>query len=350
MDDDGLIAFRFAARGERLALILLLTAFLAVNLFTASRSPVVSLDEVFFADPAINLAMGHGFTSTVWPQPRGAFFAGNVPLYSWLLSFWIRIFGVNPTAVRSLNYVFMAVAAIAIGFGTARTRMIQSPGWRLAAIAAILLCFDVTFSYRGARYDALGICIVSILFGAWSTRRRPAIVCSALIGGALLPWAGLQLVVLAAVMMVALALLFRREAMEYAALLFSGITIGLPLRLVVTASEWPSRDYAPVQQFVSQNLKPGDHAAVDYEAYYPAKLIAADCYLPWYFPAMSAADKAAVNVLIIDPADAADFAPFDDAWRPVASMSNPISRPLFPFLRSPTDKTSYRLIIYRRRG
>ena len=38
--------------------------FLAVNLVTSDRSPVVWTDEVMFADPAVNATLGRGFTTT----------------------------------------------------------------------------------------------------------------------------------------------------------------------------------------------------------------------------------------------------------------------------------------------
>jgi hypothetical protein len=63
---------------------------------------------------------------------------------------------------------------------------------------------------------------------------------------------------------------------------------------------------------------------------------------------MSDANKNRVNVLIVDPADAADFASFGGGWKRVATLSNPMSKPLFAFLRSRGDKTSYHLIVFRR--
>src|ERR1700733_12941096 len=83
------------------------TAFLLINVYTAERSPVVWQDEVTLVDPAVNLSQGNGFTSTAWWQTGDRFFAGNAPLHSMLLYPWISLFGVNSTAVRSLNYVLI---------------------------------------------------------------------------------------------------------------------------------------------------------------------------------------------------------------------------------------------------
>ncbi|MGZ3472339.1 MAG: hypothetical protein ACXVA6_20420, partial [Isosphaeraceae bacterium] len=72
---------------------LLLSSFLAANLGTSSRSPVIWQDEVMFTDPAANLYFGQGFTTSAWFQSRGTLFAGNSPLYSLCLYPWIRVFG-----------------------------------------------------------------------------------------------------------------------------------------------------------------------------------------------------------------------------------------------------------------
>jgi hypothetical protein len=204
-----------------------LAAFLAVNLFTAARSPIVLTDEVFFADPAVNFIQGRGFTSTAWSQPGNEFFAENVPLHSWLLIPWIRAFGVNPTSVRSINYVLMAAAAVVLWIATARSALVKSPRWRLAAITAILLSYEVTFSYRSGRYDVLGILLFSLLFAAYTARRPALRLAAALFVGILLPMAGLQLVVLAAILGLTLLAFLPARALSFVAMTFAGIAAGL---------------------------------------------------------------------------------------------------------------------------
>ena len=213
---------------EIIILATILFAFLAVNLLTAARSPFVWTDEVYFADPAINLATGHGFTSTAWPyQHSGEFFAGNVPLYSFILSFWIRAFGISPTSVRSISYFFMAGAALMIWLGLARTGLVKNSFWRLAAIATILLSNEVTFCYRSARYDALGILIMSIVFVGFTMPARWARFAVAFIFGSLVPAAGLQLIIFAGVMSVMIGWFLRGRGMQYFAMLFTGIFAGM---------------------------------------------------------------------------------------------------------------------------
>ncbi|MDH4276258.1 MAG: hypothetical protein OEW08_14590, partial [Gammaproteobacteria bacterium] len=89
--------------------------FFVVNFLTAERFPVVWLDEVMFIDPAINLYLGNGFNSTAWPyQDHDRQFAGYPPLYALLLTVWMHITSIQPTGLRSMNYVFAILSTGAI--------------------------------------------------------------------------------------------------------------------------------------------------------------------------------------------------------------------------------------------
>lgn len=73
---------------ETWCVIGLLCGFLVLNLLTSSRYPFVAGDEVTYSDPAINLYLEKGFTSTAWfAQTASEFWAGNVPLHPILLYF-----------------------------------------------------------------------------------------------------------------------------------------------------------------------------------------------------------------------------------------------------------------------
>ncbi|MGZ3337785.1 MAG: hypothetical protein ACXVBV_20920, partial [Isosphaeraceae bacterium] len=95
-------------------------------------------------------------------------------------------------------------------------------------------------------------------------------------------------------------------------LLLLACAAGLPARLAVTCREWGLRDPAPVDQIVAEQVRPTDWVYSEYEAYYPAKKAAAVLFLPPYAglvlgmtgqqPALSAADRERVNLLILKPA------------------------------------------------
>src|SRR5689334_18193604 len=95
------------SKREIWCVILFLLGFLLVNLATSARYPYVWIDEVMYSDPAVNLYLGNGFTSTAWyAQPSNEFWAGNVPLHSALLYLWMKTFGFSIVAVRSINYFY----------------------------------------------------------------------------------------------------------------------------------------------------------------------------------------------------------------------------------------------------
>jgi len=95
-------------------------------------------------------------------------------------------------------------------------------------------------------------------------------------------------------------------------LLLLACAAGLPARLAVTCREWGLRDPAPVDRVVAEQVRPTDWVYSEYEAYYPAKKAAAVLFLPPYAglvlgmtgqqPALSAADRERVNLLILKPA------------------------------------------------
>jgi hypothetical protein len=208
-------------RSERRRLVLLLAVFLTVNFLTLSRYPSVWVDEIQFADPAVSLASGQGFTSTAWfAQDSSAFFAGNVPLYPFLLSLWLRVFGVSLIAERSLNLGLFTLALLLLWRWMHRSAVVPSPTWRLAAIALFCCGHAMVFSYRSGRYDVTGMLLVALIL---NTLERPWLVAAL---AALLPAAGLQLIP-ATIIASGLALVvWRRSAVRPVLALAAGVGTG----------------------------------------------------------------------------------------------------------------------------
>jgi hypothetical protein len=199
---------------------LLLLSFLAVNLLTASRSPVIWQDEVMFADPAANLYLGNGFTTTAWFQSRNTLFAGNAPLYSLCLYPWIRLFGFDVVAIRGLNYVLIGAVAVIGLWALRRLGLVCSPVPRAIFLLLILTGDGVTYCYRSGRYDCLGMLLVATLALVHSFPQGWARNLALLLLSALMPWVGLQLLVYLALGGLLLLLLRGRSA------LFEVLTIG----------------------------------------------------------------------------------------------------------------------------
>ena len=181
---------------RRIELVLgsvLFSTFLAANLTTSSRSPLIWQDEVMFTDPAANLYFGQGFTTTAWFQSRDTLFAGNSPLYSLCLYPWIRVFGFDVISVRGLNYVLILTVTAICLLALDRLGLVRSTVPRLV-FALLVLCGDgVTYSYRSGRYDCLGMLLVSGLFLTLTVRPSRARTGGLFVIAALAPWAGLQL-------------------------------------------------------------------------------------------------------------------------------------------------------------
>ncbi|MCA1684970.1 MAG: hypothetical protein LC745_03095, partial [Planctomycetia bacterium] len=216
-------------RGELALYLVLSAAFLGANLATSSRSPVVWQDEVMFADPAVNLATGRGFTTSAWFQPRTTFFAGNSPLYSLCLAPWVGTFGVKIVAVRSLNYVLVLGAVALSCRAMGRLGLVEGAARRFL-YAALVLCADgVTYSYRSGRYDCLGMLLAAGLLGALTlpTPRTRSVSLMAL--AALVPWAGLQLVPYVALLGLLLLLVRGRGAVGEVASVAAGGAVGTAL-------------------------------------------------------------------------------------------------------------------------
>jgi hypothetical protein len=148
-------------------------AFFSLNVLTHDWYPSVWMDESMFVDPAANLYYGHGFTSTAWPTQRfGEFWAGNTPLYQFLLYGWFKAFGFGIFQVRVFNYLLWSGAVGLLCLAVQRSKLIRHP-IRVAVLAVLLFIGDgVVFSYRSARYDSVIVFMAAACFWAFTIERR----------------------------------------------------------------------------------------------------------------------------------------------------------------------------------
>lgn len=201
--------------------------FLVANGLTLTSYPSVWVDEVQFADPAVSLVRGEGFTSTAWfAQDSQGFWAGNVPLYTIFLSGWFWLFGVSPAVGRSFNLVlFLAFLWTAWAF-LKRSALVPREHWRLGFVALLICAHGLVFSYRTGRYDCLGMLWFGLAALVWTTAPGAQRTASLILLGALMPWTGLQLLPAAALLGALLLLFLRREALTRVALVWSGVLLG----------------------------------------------------------------------------------------------------------------------------
>jgi hypothetical protein len=202
---------------------------LLANRATSMLYPVLWMDEVMFSDPAVRLAIGKGFTSTFWPmRSADALFIGYVPLYPLVLSVWFRIGHVAPEWERTLNYCLITLTALAGWWAIVRAKLFESGIQRVLLVCLILFGYGITFSYRSRGADTLMAFLVVIVFLA-STIARPGPRRIALVLlSALLPFAGLPLLLLGAALLFLLAVFCRAK---YRLDLFA-VLIGLGLGVI----------------------------------------------------------------------------------------------------------------------
>ena len=227
-------------RREIAAVLAVAAVYLAVNLFTAERSPTVSMDEVWFAEPAINCIEGRGFTTAAWDtQDRTEFWAGNAPLYSMVLSVWLRAAPFSPRGVRSLNYVLTLLAAVAVWIAVWRFALIQSPSRRALLVTAILCSYSISFSSRSGRYDCTAMLLFALVF-LGAALRKPLLV--ALAAFFVIP-AGFQLSVYSVVLAAAVLFFVGRESLRYVLWFFAGMAAGLASLIALYAANGVLGDF-----------------------------------------------------------------------------------------------------------
>ena len=156
---------------EGLVVTLILVGFILVNILISLTVQPVWLDEVLVADPAVNLYLGNGFTSSAWYyQPKEQFWASNAPLPQILLCHWLLIFGLNPVSVRSISFVLMAIAIFLIWLAVYRLNLVTSVGSRLTLIGLLICGAGTMENYIKGRYDCIGILLFAAIFLAYSIK------------------------------------------------------------------------------------------------------------------------------------------------------------------------------------
>ena len=246
--------------------------FLLLNLLTLVRYPIAWMDEVMFADPAVNLAQRGAFASGVWHfQPTEAFFSVYQPLYSGLMAAWLKLWGVGMFQVRSLNLLLVLLAVSLIQYSLRAYGWVRQVHLRQWLAILLMTAFGLVFAYRSARVDWLMILLCAAIVAVFSLPsagwRRIGL------GGlaALLPFTGLQVVVFAGLTgLLALPFLRHRQSLwvDYAALLLGGL-IGVggllalyhqqgTLSVMLEMYGWVSAQGAAHPGFSHQNHLPKD--------------------------------------------------------------------------------------------
>ena len=178
---------------EWTGILLVIVGFVLFNLATCNLYPNVWCDEISFSEPAINLVRNGSFTSFVWyHEPSNVFPTVNCPLYTMVLVPWLAAMGTTVLAVRSFNYVAMALAAFLLWVSLWRLSLVRIPWARLAVVVLAHLGYGMTVAYRCSRPDILAaVCLLLLLLSFAIERRGLRGVC--ILGlAAVSVWIGLQ--------------------------------------------------------------------------------------------------------------------------------------------------------------
>ena len=190
-----------SCRRECLLAGLLLALFVAINLAVATHTPTVNPDESGYADPAANLYLGSGFTSTIWAQGSHEFWCGNVPLYQFILYADFKLFGFGLFQARAANTFLAAGAAFLIWAALRFSKFTTTANGRLLSLALILSGAVSTLTFRTIRPDATMFFICALVFFCSQLPVRLRYRC--LLAGAisaLLPFAGVPMLPYAGLM------------------------------------------------------------------------------------------------------------------------------------------------------
>ena len=158
--------------------VVIVLVFSAVNLATATLSPTVWIDEALYTDPAARWHLSGSFTSGGWWwQTDDRFWSGNVPGHQFLLCGWLSIFGFGVTAVRSMNYVFVAGGAGLLVAAVARAGLVRTAAAKIALLVLLLTDYGMAFSYRSGRPDMVGLLLAGIAAYAATLPARLSLGC-----------------------------------------------------------------------------------------------------------------------------------------------------------------------------
>lgn len=122
------------------------------------------------------------------------------------------------------------------------------------------------------------------------------------------------------------------------------IAVGLPARTLLTAIEWRSRSYGPVEALAARNIRSSDSVYTDFAAYYAVRSRTRRLWLPLQrFPPYVFHPPTAATLLIIGGESAGDVRYFAGEWVEVDRYA------AVPSFRRSFGAAPYDLHVYRRR-
>lgn len=207
---------------------LITSIFFIINVLTIDWFPEVWMDEVSYIDPAINLYLGNGFTSSSWAnQASTSFWASNSPLHQILLYIWVNLFGVSIVSVRLINFFFVGASVYILLSALIQSKLINKSFPKIAIITLFYCGAGISYIYRCGRPDGITIllAIVSIYpFLVYSSQKK--INYTLFIIGVFFPIAGIQLVAYSVILYLILAPFYFKKIFLNAVFHGAGMALG----------------------------------------------------------------------------------------------------------------------------
>jgi hypothetical protein len=216
-------------------IVLALLLYTLIGLLIATRMPPVWNDEVQYVDPAVNLFLGNGLTSTAWArQSAHEYWAAYPPLYQFALAGWYHIFGFSLFTTRALSVVLFSAAVGVILWAAMKSKMIGNPAVLFVLLMLLTCGYGTSVFAKSGRGDIMGMCVIAMQFAVLVLLRGWSRIILTALAGFLALMAGLQVALLGAISF-GLLFLFHRAwfgtACAHAVgMLFSGLSLYLNFR------------------------------------------------------------------------------------------------------------------------
>lgn len=182
---------------------LVMVFFAGATLYTAEIFGHVTIDEVAYSDPAVNLVMNGSFASSAWyAQPKEEFWASNTPLHQILLAGWLKAWGFSIYSVRGFSALMTCSAGFLFWLFLRRTGLIAAPLYGYLFLIAYGSGYGMSLWMRSGRPDPTCLVIASLFCLMWNNKKPTRWL---VFLGAAAAWAGLHLVVWLVILGTALA-------------------------------------------------------------------------------------------------------------------------------------------------
>lgn len=148
----------------------------------------------------------------------------------------------------------------------------------------------------------------------------------------------------------------RWKTLSLATLAGMFIILGLGLRLGLESTDIAGRDYARVETFVRQTVRPADVVMADFQAFYPLHQLQATAYYYPYLYAIKPSEAGQINCLVINPGwlgiirekIGGDWVATGESYRHENKFNIGWLDRLFPSYYERQSNHKYNLVVYRR--